>query len=206
MANVNGIEVSGTTYDIEDTSARNTASSASSVATQTSSDVSALQTTVNNISDSVDTIADNLQTVEDNIGDLADLETTANTDLVSAINEVKSETSFTPMVVASNIYGSTERVLIFAEDDSAIWTTGQIKEQLQAFGGNLVDGRNYLVVALNANGTIWRQSAFKYSPATGWSSTQTLSGSSDSISATPIGLSFEKSGSSYVSVYPLIIG
>lgn len=87
MANVNGIEVSGTTYDLEDTTARTTASSASSVATQASSDVSTLQTTVNNISDSVDTIADDLQTVEDNIGDLADLETTDKTDLVSAINE-----------------------------------------------------------------------------------------------------------------------
>lgn len=91
MANVNGIEVSGTTYNIEDETARNTASSASSVATQASNDVSALQTTVNNISDSVDIIADNLQTVEDNIGDLADLETTVKTSVVNAINEVNGK-------------------------------------------------------------------------------------------------------------------
>ena len=67
------------------------ANTAKSVATQASEDVSTLQTTVNNISDSVDTISDDLQTVEDNIGDLADLETTAKTDIVSAINEINSE-------------------------------------------------------------------------------------------------------------------
>lgn len=87
---VKGIEVSGTVYDNEDETARNTASTASSVATQASEDVSTLQTTVNNISDSVDTISDDLQTVEDNIGDLADLETTAKTNLVSAVNEINA--------------------------------------------------------------------------------------------------------------------
>ena len=91
MANVLGIEVSGTTYDIEDETARSTASSASSLATQASEDVGTLQTTVNNISDSVDRIADDLQTAEDNIGDLADLETTAKADLVSAVNEVNEK-------------------------------------------------------------------------------------------------------------------
>lgn len=88
MANVNGIEVSGTTYNIEDETARNAATSAAQTATQASDDVSTLQTTVNNISDSVDTIEDDLQTVQDNIGDLADLETTAKANLVAAINEI----------------------------------------------------------------------------------------------------------------------
>ena len=98
MANVTGIEVSGTAYDLEDTTARNTASSASSAATQASGDVSALQTTVNNISDSVDSISDDLQTVQDNVGDLADLETTVKTDVVSAINEIVTKVQSRPIV------------------------------------------------------------------------------------------------------------
>lgn len=106
MANVNGIEVSGTTYDVEDTSARNTASSASSVATQASNDVSALQTTVNNISDSVDRIGDDLQDVKDNIGDLANLDTTTKTDLVSAINEVAGAVQSRPTVTITTTKSS----------------------------------------------------------------------------------------------------
>lgn len=56
MANIHGIEVSGETYDLEDTNARNGVSS-------------------NAV----------------NIGDLSDLETTAKTDLVSAVNEVATK-------------------------------------------------------------------------------------------------------------------
>lgn len=106
MANITGIEVSGSTYDLEDTTARNTASSASSTATQASADVSALQTTVNNISDNVDTIADDLQTAEDNIGDLADLETTTKTNLVGAVNEIVSKVQSRPIVTITTTKSS----------------------------------------------------------------------------------------------------
>lgn len=119
MTNVKGIEVSGTTYDIEDTSARNTATSAASTATQASDDVSALQTTVNNISDNIDTITDDLQTVDGSIGDLADLDTKVKTDIVSAINEVAGKVQSRPIATITTTKSSESSTSELTPEDLA---------------------------------------------------------------------------------------
>ena len=86
MATIKKIEVDGTNYDIEDEVARNTASSASSAATQANS----------------------------KIGNLAALETTVTTDVVSAINEVKEEVSNKDNEFFFKVFVSEETTYMFS--------------------------------------------------------------------------------------------
>lgn len=152
MANVKGIEVSGTTYDVEDTSARTTATSAASTATQASDDVSALQTTVNNISDNVDTIADDLQTVEDNIGDLADLDTTVKTDLVSAINEVAGKVPSRPIATITTTKSSVSSTSELTPADLvAAGVTGIVGSYLVTVYRNTSSSQSYFIGWITAD-------------------------------------------------------
>lgn len=171
MATVKGIEVSGTTYDIEDETSRN-------------------GVTAN----------------EEAIGDLSDLETTVKTDLVSAINELANGGSEIPKVIAPSFYNNTNHDLTFNEDEPALLTTATIQTQLQAFGGDLVNGRTYLIEAIYANGSAWKTSAFTYSETNGWTAANSITGSSDIMSATSTGISFEKSGSTTITIRAIIIG
>ena len=91
MANIHGIEVSGSIYDIEDESAR---SSASEAGTNASEAKTAAQTATNNVTTLSNTVSNLvLQTngIEDKVGDVdTPLDTTAQT-LVGAVNELNSK-------------------------------------------------------------------------------------------------------------------
>lgn len=88
MANIKGIELASEIYDLEDTSARNTATSANQTATQASQTVTQVQTTLGAVSEKTDLAYAETMDNKRNIGDLAWLETETQDDLVSAINEV----------------------------------------------------------------------------------------------------------------------
>lgn len=77
MANIKGIELASEVYDLEDETARSTATTAGQTATQASETATQASETATQ--------------ADEKIGDLADLETTAKTDLVSAINEVATK-------------------------------------------------------------------------------------------------------------------
>lgn len=91
---IKGIEVSGEIYDIEDETARTNASEASSNASEAKTATQTLASTVSTLSDTVSNHSTDIEQLGDEIGDLADLETTAKTDLVSALNEVNEKANF----------------------------------------------------------------------------------------------------------------
>ena len=93
MANIKGIELASEIYDLEDTSARNTATAASQTATQagqTATQASQTATTANQTAE--DAMAE-ARVARNEIGDISSLETTEKTDLVSAINELVTSKS-----------------------------------------------------------------------------------------------------------------
>ena len=91
MANIRGIELASEIYDLEDTSARNTATSASQTATTASQTATEASQTATQASQTATQASQTATQADEKIGDLADLETTAKTDLVSAINEVATK-------------------------------------------------------------------------------------------------------------------
>lgn len=93
MANIRGIELASEIYDLEDTSARNTATSASQTATTASQTATEANQTATQAGQTAAQASQTATQADEKIGDLADLETTAKTDLVSAINEVATKES-----------------------------------------------------------------------------------------------------------------
>lgn len=91
MANIRGIELASEIYDLEDTSARNTATSASQTATTASQTATEANQTATQAGQTAAQASQTATQADEKIGDLADLETTAKTDLVSAINEVAAK-------------------------------------------------------------------------------------------------------------------
>ena len=84
MADIRGIELASEIYGLEDTSARNTATAASQTATQAGQTATQASQTATQASQTA-TQADS------KIGTLANLNTTAKTNLVAAINEVNGK-------------------------------------------------------------------------------------------------------------------
>lgn len=91
MADIRGIELASEIYDLEDTSARSTATAASQTATQAGQTATQASKTATQASDTANQAASNANLARDEIGDISALETTAKTDLVSAINEVATK-------------------------------------------------------------------------------------------------------------------
>ena len=101
MANIRGIELASEIYDLEDTSARNTATAASQTATQAGQTATQASQTASQASQTA-TEADS------KIGNLTDLKTTDKTSIVGAINENKENiTELKAMVKTLNISNTT---------------------------------------------------------------------------------------------------
>ena len=101
MANIRGIELASEIYDLEDTSARNTATTASQTATQAGQTATQASQTATQASQTA-TEADS------KIGNLTDLKTTDKTSIVGAINENKENiTELKAMVKTLNISNKT---------------------------------------------------------------------------------------------------
>ena len=88
MANIRGIELASEIYDLEDTSARNTATAASQTATQAGQTAAQASQTASAASQTASAASQTAEEADEKIGNLANLETTAKTNLVAAINEV----------------------------------------------------------------------------------------------------------------------
>lgn len=88
MADIKGIELASEIYGLEDTPARDTATTASQTATQAQTTVTQLQTTVTNLQSVVQQNSKDIRVARDEIGDISALETSVKSDLVSAINEL----------------------------------------------------------------------------------------------------------------------
>ena len=203
MATIKGIEVSSQTYDLEDETGRSASSdNATAIGTLANLDTTAKTDLVSAINEVADTASGNYE----KIGTLADLDTTAKTDLVSAINEVARGIGEVPRVTAPSHYNDIDHDIVFAEDDSKIFSTADIRAQLKAFGGDLVDGRTYTILAVRSIGSVWNIGAFTYSETDGWSSANSISGTVDMMSAGRNGITFSKSGSTEITVRPIIIG
>lgn len=95
MANIKGIELASEVYDLEDTSARDTATTASQTAAQAGQTATQASETATQASDTASQAALNASLAREEIGDITALETTEKTDLVSAINELAAKDPFT---------------------------------------------------------------------------------------------------------------
>jgi hypothetical protein len=91
MANIKGIELASEVYDLEDETARSTATTAGQTASQASETATQASETATQASQTATQASQTATQADSKIGDLADLETTAKTDLVSAINEVAAK-------------------------------------------------------------------------------------------------------------------
>lgn len=87
MANVNGIEVSGTTYDLEDTTARTAATSASSTATSASN----LANTANTNANAASQLATTAQTTATEADEKATENATAISELQSDVETLEND-------------------------------------------------------------------------------------------------------------------
>lgn len=88
MADIRGIELASEIYSLEDTSARNTATAASQTATQAGQTATQASQTATQASQTASAASQTAEEADEKIGNLANLETTAKTNLVAAINEV----------------------------------------------------------------------------------------------------------------------
>lgn len=94
MANIKGIELASEVYDLEDTSARDTATTASQTAKQAGQTATQASQTATQAKETAGDAAINANLARDEIGDISALETLDKSDLVSAINELaKKDTS-----------------------------------------------------------------------------------------------------------------
>lgn len=91
MANIRGIELASEIYDLEDTSARNTATAASQTATQAGQTATQASQTATQASQTATTASQTATQADSKIGNLADLLTTIKTNIVAAINELFSK-------------------------------------------------------------------------------------------------------------------
>lgn len=90
MANIRGIELASEIYDLEDTSARNTATSASQTATTASQTATEANQTATQAGQTAAQASQTATQADEKIGTLADLKTTAKANLVAAINEINA--------------------------------------------------------------------------------------------------------------------
>lgn len=88
MANIKGIELASEIYDLEDTSARNSATAASQTATQAGQTATQASETATQAKQTAEDAKVQADVARDEIGDISSLETSDTSDLVSAINEV----------------------------------------------------------------------------------------------------------------------
>lgn len=138
---IKGIEVSGEIYDIEDETARTNASEASSNASEAKTATQTLASTVSTLSDTVSNHSTDIEQLGDEIGDLADLETTAKTDLVSAINEVDAKVDDTNKTTIFDFL-----TLIFGNYNAT--TVLQGEDDTSPFYGNIPNYANYKGIAI----------------------------------------------------------
>ena len=88
MANIRGIELASEIYDLEDTSARDTATAASQTATTASQTATTASETATEANQRATTAGQTATEANEKIGDLADLKTTVKTNVVAALNEL----------------------------------------------------------------------------------------------------------------------
>lgn len=88
MANIRGIELASEIYDLEDTSARNTATAASQTATQAGQTATQASQTATQAKNTAEDARSDVNVARNEIGDISALETSDKSDLVAAINEV----------------------------------------------------------------------------------------------------------------------
>ena len=88
MANIRGIELASEIYDLEDTSARNTATAASQTATQAGQTATQASQTATTASQTATQASETATQADEKIGSLSDLLTTVKTNIVAAINEL----------------------------------------------------------------------------------------------------------------------
>lgn len=88
MANIRGIELASEIYDLEDTSARDTATAASQTATTASQTATTASETATEANQKATTAGQTATEANEKIGDLADLKTTVKTNVVAALNEL----------------------------------------------------------------------------------------------------------------------
>lgn len=88
MANIRGIELASEIYDLEDTSARNTATAASQTATQAGQTATQASQTATQAGQTATQANQTATQADEKIGTLANLITTVKTNLVAAINEL----------------------------------------------------------------------------------------------------------------------
>jgi len=88
MANIRGIELASEIYDLEDTSARNTATTAGQTATEANEKATTASETATEANQKATTAGQSATEANEKIGTLADLLTTVKTNLVAAINEI----------------------------------------------------------------------------------------------------------------------
>ena len=151
MANIRGIELASEIYDLEDTSARNTATAASQTATQAGQTATQASQTATQ--------------ADEKIGDLTDLETTTKTDLVSSINEVKAEadSNKTAIGVLNNLNTTAKTDLVSAINETLgkiipqkmIWS--QVEQNyvlLQASQKWKTDSTKAIMTLYSSDGTI----------------------------------------------------
>lgn len=93
MANIKGIELASEVYDLEDETARSTATTAGQTASQASETATQASQTATQASDIASQAALNANLARDEIGDISALETSDTSDLVSAINELVTSKS-----------------------------------------------------------------------------------------------------------------
>ena len=170
MADIRGIELASDIYGLEDTSARNTATAASQTATQAGQTATQASQTATQASQTA-TQAD------EKIGNLADLETTAKTDLVSAINEVATKEP------SAGLTCGYRQVQIPADGDILI-TNNQMSTLIGKSILSLAVGQGVLLqgVAKRANATEGIPfSIFLEKMANGFSSHEALDGTGISI-------------------------
>lgn len=86
MADIKGIELSSEIYGLNDETAR---------------------TRVQTAETQIETVADDVDTLSDKVGDLDDLETTAKTDLVSAINEFLTPKDVSSSVTLNSVFSGS---------------------------------------------------------------------------------------------------
>lgn len=169
MANVRGIELASEIYDLEDTSARNTATTASQTATQAGQTATQASQTATQASQTASAASQTATQADEKIGTLADLLTTVKTNLVAAINEIY--TNLTNLINGDNLVtvapGFTLRKhgnMVFANiatDD--MYFVAQASPMVDSSGNNIVIPAGLrptndvsVFIADNKRDTIWR--------------------------------------------------
>ena len=120
MADIKGIELASEIYDLEDTSARNTATAASQTATQAGQTATQASETATQASYTASKAALNASLAREEIGDITALETSETSDLVSAVNEVKTEADSNETAIGNlnNLHTTAKTNLVSAINET----------------------------------------------------------------------------------------